>query len=391
MLDRGIATHGTIFKTIYQKFTSAEWITIMTLGANHTVHIDLGTRSYDIHIGAGLLAQITSHLPEPLDGRSLFIVSDKNTAQYAETVINALSPFHVQSIVLPAGEATKSFASYQNLCEWLLGNGVNRNSIIFAVGGGVIGDLAGYAAASTMRGIDFVQVPTTILAQVDSSVGGKTGINTPQGKNLVGAFYQPKAVIADLDVLQTLPKREILAGYAEIAKYGLINDPAFFEWLEDANGQAVCKLEQGALIHAIKTSVKAKAAIVQQDEREGGVRALLNLGHTFGHALEAAAGYDGTLLHGEAVAIGMVMAFDCSVKMGLCSAQDADRVRNHLQSIGLPVEHSINNVTAQDLIETMKRDKKVVSGKMNFILARGIGQSFLSDEVTQEILEDILS
>ena len=359
-----------------------------------TVNIDLGDRAYDIHIGTNMLSHISQYLPQ-LEERALFIISDQNVAAHTQKIKDGLKNHknhknqNVKTLEIPAGEGSKCFAQYQALCEWLLENGVNRNSVLFAVGGGVIGDLVGFAAATTMRGIDFVQVPTTILAQVDSAVGGKTGINTAQGKNLVGAFYQPKAVIADLDTLQSLPKREIRAGYAEIVKYGLINDPEFFAWLEN-HGADVCALEAASLTQAIATSVKAKANIVAQDECEGGIRALLNLGHTFGHALEAVAGYDGTLLHGEAVAIGMVQAFDFSCKQGLCAPEDAQRVRAHLQKIGLPVKHSLNT-TAQALVTRMKRDKKVVSGTMNLVLTRGIGQSFISNTATESQLLEFLS
>ncbi|MGB0720720.1 MAG: 3-dehydroquinate synthase family protein, partial [Bdellovibrionales bacterium] len=258
------------------------------------VTIDLGTRSYDIFIGTGLLYRVAELLPDDLDGRSAFVITDENVKDYAETVCQIVKQSGARSCllkILPAGEVTKSFQNVQNVAEWMLENGLNRNSAVFAVGGGVIGDLGGFCAAIAMRGVPYVQIPTTLLAQVDSSVGGKTGINTAQGKNLIGSFYQPVSVFADLDVLKTLPKRELLAGYAEVVKYGLINDLPFFEWLEK-NGKKLCKLDQKSLAYAIEVCTKAKAAIVEADEQENGRRALLNLGHTFGHALETAAGYN---------------------------------------------------------------------------------------------------
>lgn len=357
-----------------------------------TVHIDLGERSYDISIGGGLLGDVQGLVPIELKGKKVFIVTDVNVEPYARQVQKTLQDAGVRLcdvLVLPFGEKTKSYECWMKVNDWMLSHGVHRNSIVFAVGGGVIGDLAGFAASTVLRGISFVQIPTTILSQVDSSVGGKTGINTQYGKNLVGAFYQPASVVIDLDTLETLPKREVLAGYAEVVKYGLIADAQFFEWLE-ANGEDVISLDREALSHAIKVSCLAKAKVVEEDEREGGRRALLNLGHTFGHALEAAAGYDGSLLHGEAVAIGTVMAFDLSVRMGICPTDDLAKVRAHFKKIGLPVDAIKINADIGDLIGTMRKDKKAVDDAMVFIVVRGIGEAFISKEVPESLVCDVL-
>lgn len=361
------------------------------------VSIDLGDRSYDIYIGSGLLTRFNDFVPEDVTGRHVFVVCDENTSTYGESVRGTMKQSGASSVslnILKPGEKTKCFSQFESLCEWMIQNGVNRNSIVIAVGGGVIGDLAGFAAASVMRGVHYVQVPTSLLAQVDSSVGGKTGINSSQGKNLIGAFYQPISVVADIDVLKTLPKRELLAGYAEVLKYGLIADLPFFEWLEE-NGEKVCNLDTDAVSYAIETSTKAKAAVVQSDEKEEGRRALLNLGHTFGHALEAAAGYDGRLLHGEAVSIGMVMAFDLSHRMQLCSQEHLERVQMHLAAIGLPTKASEINgglrASVDGLIAIMQKDKKVVSGKMTFIVANGIGEAFITQDVPEKLVRAVLS
>lgn len=359
------------------------------------VTIELDTRSYDIYIGKGLLFRLNDFLPDEIEGRSFFVVTDRNVQSYAQQIRNLLAQEgagRAELFVLPPGEKTKSFEQVTAVSQWLLSNGLNRDSVVLAVGGGVIGDLAGFCASIAMRGVSYVQVPTSLLAQVDSSVGGKTGINTPQGKNLVGSFYQPSAVIADIETLQTLPERQLLAGYAEIVKYGLIGDLGFFEWLEE-NGERVCTLDEEALAHAIEVSVRAKAALVRADEREAGRRALLNLGHTFGHALEAAAGYDGRLLHGEGVAIGTIMAFDLSVRMGLCPQADRERVEAHFQSLGLPVSVAFIeglNTSVDKLLEIMRRDKKARSGKMVFILSEGIGRAFVHSEVPEDLVRETL-
>lgn len=361
------------------------------------VTIDLGHHDYDIYIGEGTLYRIHDFIPESLEGRSTFIITDENVETYARKIADILTAegaVRSEILVLPAGEATKSFGFYQHACEWLLEQKISRDSIVLAVGGGVIGDLTGFVAASIMRGVSYIQVPTSLLAQVDSSVGGKTGINTIHGKNLVGSFYQPDAVIADIDVLKTLPKRELLAGYAEVAKYGLIDDEGFFEWLEE-RGQDVCSLNPVAIAHAIETSTKAKAALVIADEKEHGRRALLNLGHTFGHALEAVAGYDGRLLHGEAVAMGIVMAFDLSSRLGLCPREDYERVEQHFISVGLPTRASFINpalgADAERLMQLMYNDKKVKRGKINFILVKKIGEAFITSDVPMNMVEDVIA
>ncbi len=357
--------------------------------------IDLQNHSYDIFIGDGLLFRTAELLPDQVMGRSVFIITDSNVEPYAkniETIMHDNRARQVHMIVLEPGEGTKSFENTQRVTEWMLENDLNRNSYVFAVGGGVIGDLAGFCASIAMRGVSYIQIPTSLLAQVDSSVGGKTGINTSQGKNLIGSFYQPFSVIADLDVLKTLPKRELLAGYAEIVKYGLIKDQPFFEWLE-ANGEAVCNLDIQALAYAVETCCRAKAAIVEADEKEHGVRALLNLGHTFGHALETAAGYDGSLLHGEGVAIGIILAYELSAAMGLCPQGDIERVENHFLAVGLPTRvHQIENFRAdiESLMATMRRDKKARSGKMVFILSNAIGDAFVSHDVEEETVREVL-
>jgi 3-dehydroquinate synthase len=295
--------------------------------------------------------------------------------------------------ILPKGESTKSFAQLERLLDWLLGQHVGRDGLVIALGGGVVGDLAGFAAAITLRGLDFVQVPTTLLSQVDSSVGGKTAINMAHGKNLVGAFHQPGLVLIDTVVLDTLPRREVLAGYGEVVKYGLIRDPDFFDWLE-SNGAKVLAGDPEARRMAIVESCKAKARIVAADEREIGDRALLNFGHTFGHSLEAEAGYDGGVLHGEAVSIGMILALDLSREMGLCSGQDVDRVRRHFGDVGLPMEITAipgsREWSAPALINHMRHDKKVLAGQMRFILARGIGDAFVTAEVDERHVTKII-
>ena len=358
--------------------------------------VDLGQRSYDILIGHDVLALAGQEIAA-LGARRLFAVTDSHVAPlHLEALAYSCEKAGLtweEPILLPPGEQTKSFGQLEALLEDLLERKADRGSWLVALGGGVIGDLVGFAAASLLRGVDFVQVPTTLLAQVDSSVGGKTAINSRQGKNLVGAFHQPRLVLADTRVLSTLPKREMLAGYAEVVKYGLIDDPDFFQWLE-SHGHAVLEGEQEARIHAVRTSCAAKARIVAADEREGGQRALLNLGHTFGHALEAETGYSESLLHGEAVAIGMVMAFELSAQLGLCPSEDVERLRRHLAAVGLPTDpHQIDGrvFSPRVLIEHMSRDKKVRDGKLTLVLTRGIGKAFLTGEVTTEELERFMA
>ncbi len=366
-----------------------------TVSVNHG---DASSGTYNIHIGRELLGDFVSFIPFDLKGRSLFVLTDENTTNpYGMSVYQTLksSGAHsVQILTLPAGEQTKSMAALEQVLSWLLDHGVGRDSVLFTVGGGVIGDLGGFAAAVILRGISFVQIPTTLLAQVDSAVGGKTGLDMAQGKNLVGAFHQPVSVVCDMDVLETLPRRELLSGYAEIVKYALIDDPAFFVWLEK-NGQGVCEREPEALARAIELSCRKKAEIVEADEKEQNVRALLNLGHTFAHALEAAAAYDGRLLHGEAVAIGMVLAFRLSVCEGHCPEEDAKRVEVHLAAMGLPTAiHMIFpplDCDAVTLMALMKRDKKVEKGQNHFVVLRGIGKAYISADVDWDIVEQVIT
>jgi len=345
------------------------------------VPVALGVRAYDIIIGRGLLASLGERIKTLRPGARVAIVTDETVAAHhlaaTETALEAASIGSAR-IVVPAGEGSKSYAIFEKVCEAIIAARVERNDLIVALGGGVIGDLAGFAAASARRGLDFVQVPTTLLSQVDSSVGGKTGINSRQGKNLVGAFHQPVLVVADSALLDTLPKREFRAGYAEVAKYGLLGDAAFFTWLEK-NWQDVFA-GGPAREHAIAVCCRAKAGIVARDERETGERALLNLGHTFGHALEAGCGFSDRLLHGEAVALGMALAFEFSAKKGLISAADAARASAHLAAVGLPthVKDVPGGVPPVDiLMELIAQDKKVKRGTLTFILVRGIGQAFI--------------
>ena len=341
------------------------------------IPVELGARRYQIRIETGSLARARTLLA-PFTRERLIVVTDTNVAA---AQLDRLGP--VEAIVLPAGEATKSWSSLEALCERLLALEIERGEHVVALGGGVIGDLAGFAAAILKRGIGFVQVPTSLLAQVDSSVGGKTAINVRAGKNLIGAFHQPSFVLIDPQVLETLPPRELRAGYAEIVKYGLIDDPAFFAWCE-SHGAALLDGDADARVHAIATSVAAKARIVAADERETtGVRALLNLGHTFGHALEAETGFSERLLHGEAVAAGMALAFRFSAARGLCPAKDADRVAALLRAAGLPDGLAAAGIDAAGarLAAHMAHDKKKAGGRVPFILARGIGQAFVDHSV----------
>lgn len=354
--------------------------------AEKTVSVSLGARSYDVLIGPGLLAETGRLIATRIGKAKCGIVTDDNVAKHHLATLEAslkAEGRYAGSIVLPAGEATKCFARLTELSEGLLEMGLERGDLVVAFGGGVIGDLAGFAAGILRRGVRFVQIPTSLLAQVDSSVGGKTGINTPQGKNLIGVFHQPSLVIADTDVLATLPPREMRAGYAEIAKYGLLGDADFFSWLE-ANWKGVFGNSGPDLTKAIETSVKAKADIVARDELETGDRALLNLGHTFGHALEAWTGYSDRLLHGEGVAIGMVQAFRFSEAERLCPAGTSERVASHLTAVGLPTQlRDIpgGKADADTLLRLMGQDKKVREGKLTFILTRDIGQAFVARDV----------
>ena len=361
----------------------------------YIVSVNLKQRTYDIHIGEYLLQEAGRYIAPLLSRPFAAIVTDENVARHHLKALEAsLTAAGIVSvaIILPAGEKTKGFTALADLCEQLLAAGVERQDKVIAFGGGVIGDLTGFAAAILRRGVEFIQVPTTLLAQVDSSVGGKTGINSAHGKNLIGAFLQPVMVLADTSLLETLPRRELAAGYAEVAKYGLLGDLAFFEWLE-ANSEILLRGDAQARAYAIHRSCSAKAAIVAQDETEQGMRALLNLGHTFGHALEKATGYSSRLLHGEGVAIGMVQAFRFSEHLNHCKAGTADRVARHLKAAGLPTH--MNEIEGplppvSDLVNIMKQDKKAQSGKLTFILARAIGDAFIARSVPESAVADFL-
>jgi len=358
-----------------------------------SLNVDLGQRSYAIHISEGILKTAGTIIAPLLSRPKTVIVTDENVAKFhLESLHASLDQAGIEhsSIILPPGEATKSYEKFSFLCDALLENDVERNDIIIAFGGGVIGDLAGFAAAVLRRGVNFVQIPTSLLAQVDSSVGGKTGINSRHGKNLVGAFHQPLAVIIDIALLDTLPPRQLAAGYAEIAKYGLLGDIEFFEWLE-ANAPALFAGDGQVRIKAISKSCQAKADIVSRDEKEHGVRALLNLGHTFGHALEGATGYGERLLHGEGVSIGIVLAFKFSEKLGLLNPGTSKRVEAHFKSTGLPT--TLSDIPgdlpdAQTLVNFMRQDKKATSGKLVFILAKSIGETFVAKDIKES---DILN
>ncbi|HVM81692.1 MAG TPA: 3-dehydroquinate synthase [Stellaceae bacterium] len=360
------------------------------------VEVALDRRRYGIHIGSALLARAGTLVAPLAKGRRVVVVTDETVARlHLPALARSLEAAGIAhaDLTVPAGEASKDFAHYADLCERILALGIERGTLILALGGGVVGDLAGFVAASLLRGIDYVQIPTTLLAQVDSSVGGKTAINAAHGKNLVGAFHQPVLVIADVATLATLPKRELLAGYAEVVKYGLIRDRGFFEWLE-REGAALCAGDAAALTRAVRESCRHKAAVVAADERETGERALLNFGHTFGHALEAETGFGPDLLHGEAVAAGMALAFEFSRKLGHTTAQSSERVRRHLASVGLPASlHDLANrrFDPERLLAHMRHDKKVRDGKLTFILARDIGDTFIARDVPEAAVRELLA
>jgi 3-dehydroquinate synthase len=357
------------------------------------VQVSLGDRSYDILVGSNLTNEAGVTLRNILKNPRVAVITDENVAElHLKTLQHSLSEAGIAhtSLIFPPGESSKSISTYGELMNQLLDNKIQRDEALIALGGGVIGDLTGFAASTLRRGVDFIQIPTTLLSQVDSSVGGKTGINAPQGKNLIGAFYQPRLVLADISTLDSLPHREVLAGYAEVVKYGLLGDYNFFEWLE-TNGKKVIDGDPAARIYAVEQSVKAKARIVAEDEREGGVRALLNLGHTFGHALEAETGYGPDLIHGEAVAIGMIMAAELSAKLGLLDRQDCRRIRAHFTAVGLPVTvPAIDGIqwTAEKLLSHMRQDKKISGGKITLILMKAIGNAFSTKTINES---DILS
>jgi shikimate kinase/3-dehydroquinate synthase len=364
-----------------------------------SVHVPLAERAYDILIGEGLIARAGAHAAAVLPRRRAVVIADETVAAlHGRALTDSLTATGVSHTLLtvPAGEQSKSMAVATDLLARMTEAGIDRRTGVIAFGGGVVGDLAGFVAAIALRGLPFIQIPTTLLAQVDSSVGGKTGVNLPAGKNLVGAFHQPLLVLCDTGVLATLPIRERRAGYAEVVKYGLIDDAAFFAWCE-AHGAELLGGDAEAIAEAVRACCAAKARVVADDEREtqaDGGRALLNLGHTFGHALEAEVGYDGArLLHGEAVAVGLGLAFSLSARLGLCAPEDAARVRAHLAAAGLPAELSMLNrrLSAARLIGHMRKDKKAEAGRLTFILARGIGAAFVSRDVPEEEVAALLA
>jgi len=355
------------------------------------LRVALGDRAYDIVVGPGLIERAGDEIRPLMRRRHAVIVTDENVARHwLKPVEASLAGAGIIShtIVLPAGEETKDLDHFGRLAEEILACGIERGSMLVALGGGVVGDITGFAAATLLRGIDFVQIPTTLLAQVDSSVGGKTAINAASGKNLIGAFYQPRLVLADITVLATLPRRELLAGYAETVKYGLIGDAEFFAWCE-RQGNALCALTPEPLRCAVVTSCKMKAVVVAADEREEGKRALLNFGHTFGHALEAETGFSSRLLHGEAVALGMVLAFEFAARLGTAPAAEGERLRRHFTATGLPIrlaDVGLAGVPPERFLAQMGRDKKVRDGKITLILPRRIGEAFvMKDAPTDEL------
>lgn len=361
------------------------------------LEVALGDRAYPILIGAGLLERAGEWIKPLLKGRRRVVAVTDSTVGPLHlprlTAGLAASGITVDAVTVPAGEGSKSWAGIADLVDRLLDLRVDRGTLLLALGGGVIGDLVGFAASITMRGVDFVQIPTTLLAQVDSSVGGKTGINTKAGKNLVGSFHQPRLVLADMDCIATLPLRELRAGYAEIVKHTVLGDAAMFAWLEAGGGAALLAGDRDALAKAVRHSCETKAAIVAADEREGGQRALLNLGHTFGHALEAETGFSDTLLHGEAVAIGMVQALDLSVRLGLCQAADKDRLVAHLVACGLPVDQKAcgGPFDPATLVAHMRLDKKAKDGELTFVLCTGLGSAIVRDGVPEASVLPVLT
>ncbi|MBF9058793.1 3-dehydroquinate synthase [Rhodobacterales bacterium HKCCSP123] len=360
-----------------------------------TVHVPLGERAYDVRIGAGLVARAGEEISPLLRRRKVWIVTEERVAALHLAALEGglrAAGVACAALILPPGEGTKSWPNLIRVVEWWLTEKVERRDVVIAFGGGVIGDLVGFAAAILRRGVRFVQVPTSLLAQVDSSVGGKTGINTEHGKNLVGSFHQPSLVLADIDVLGTLAPRDFLAGYGEVAKYGLLGDAGFFGWLEE-NGPALAAGDAALRAEAVRRSVQMKADIVVRDETEQGDRALLNLGHTFCHALEAATGYSDRLLHGEGVAIGCALAFELSSRLGLCAQEDPSRVRAHLAAMGMTRDLADipgDLPDADGLLALMGQDKKVVDGQLRFILAHGIGEAFVTGDVPAEAVRAVL-
>ena len=355
------------------------------------VTVPLGRRAYDIHIGAGILAAPGDAVPGHLRGRAAFIITDAHVAPHWLAPLKAGWWGTAHELVLPPGEATKTPDTLMFVLSWLLAAGAGRDSVVIALGGGVVGDVAGLAAALLARGTPYIQIPTTLMAQADSAVGGKTAVNMPQGKNMIGAIHQPSAVICDTDTLGTLSTREIRAGYAEIVKYGAIRDEGFFAWLE-SNGEKVIAGDKAAVIHAIAASCRHKAEIVAKDEEDADVRMLLNFGHTFAHGIEAFGGYDGTVLHGEAVAAGMVMASRLSRSLGFCAEGDVARLAAHIAACGLPtgLRGLVPEGAVDEILVAMRRDKKAAAGRPVFILTRGIGKAFISRDAAMTDAEDII-
>jgi 3-dehydroquinate synthase len=361
----------------------------------NVVKVDLGSRSYEVRIGPGLIAEAGQHIAPMLRRKKVAVITDDTVA--AKHLMDLAKAFEVQGIAMtaltiPPGEASKGWEQFARSVEWLLEQKIERRDVVVAFGGGVVGDLVGFASAVLRRGVRFVQIPTTLLSQVDSSVGGKTGINTAQGKNLVGAFHQPSLVLADIDVLSTLAPRDFLAGYGEVVKYGLLGDAVFYDWLE-ANAPAMAHGDAGLRQYAVTRSVEMKAGIVSRDETEEGERALLNLGHTFCHALEKATGYSDRLLHGEGVAIGCALAFELSQRLGLCSQEAPSRVRAHLKAMGMKTDLADiagDLPSAEALLALMGQDKKVIDGKLRFVLARGIGEAFVAEDVPQDVVLELM-
>ena len=359
------------------------------------VRVNLGARSYTVRVGRGLMERAGAEILPLLRRPRVAVVTEETVAAAQLSRLRAgleAGGVAMEALILPPGEGTKSWRFLEQVVEWLIGQKVERGDMVVALGGGVIGDLVGFAAAVLRRGVRFVQVPTSLLAQVDSSVGGKTGINSPLGKNLVGAFHQPSLVLCDIDALDSLPGRDFLAGYGEVVKYGLLGDAAFFQWLE-ANAPAMAKGDKDLRQEAVRHAVRMKADLVERDETEQGDRALLNLGHTFGHALEAATGYSDRLLHGEGVAIGCLLAFDLSARLGLCSQEAPERVAEHLARMGM--KRKLSDIPGalpgrEGLIDLMAQDKKVQDGRMRFILAREIGEAFVTGDVPRAALERLL-
>jgi 3-dehydroquinate synthase len=371
-------------------------MTMTSQTASERLRVALGERAYDIVVGPGLVEQAGWEILPLMRRRQAVVVTDETVARhYLAPLRDSLAEAGIthHTVVLPPGEETKDLSHFGRLVEEILSCGIERGSMLVALGGGVVGDMTGFAAATLLRGIDFAQIPTTLLAQVDSSVGGKTGINTRMGKNLIGAFYQPRLVLADTGALATLPRRELLAGYAEIVKYGLIRDAEFFAWCE-RQGNALCALEPDPIRHAVMTSCRMKAAIVAVDEREEGDRALLNFGHTFGHALETETGFSNRLLHGEAVALGMVLAFDFAARLGLVPAAEGERVRRHFAATGLPTRFAdvgLSGISAERLLAHMGKDKKVRDGRIALILPRHIGDVFVMKDAPTDELREFLA